>query len=60
MNLLQKTGFISKKTMNRKTYWCPKCGRMFIGELAIRNHIDSKMCKLNREKDKKKGLINKT
>lgn len=43
--------------MDRKAYWCPKCGRMFTGAIAFRKHVDSKKCKLNREKDVKKGLI---
>ena len=30
---------------------------MFTGAIAFRKHVDSKKCKLNREKDVKKGLI---
>ena len=40
--------------MSRKSYWCPKCGRMFFGKSAFKKHIDSKKCKINREGDKKK------
>jgi uncharacterized C2H2 Zn-finger protein len=43
--------------MDRKAYWCPKCGRMFTGMIAFRKHVDSKKCKINREKDIKNGLI---
>ncbi len=38
--------------MRRKSYWCPKCGRMFMGLSAFQKHVDSKKCKLNQEKDK--------
>lgn len=38
--------------MRRKSYWCPKCGRMFMGKSAFQKHVDSKKCKLNQEKDK--------
>ena len=41
--------------MDKKAYWCPKCGRMFKGVTAFRKHEDSKKCKLNQEKDDKKG-----
>lgn len=44
--------------MDRKAYWCPKCGRMFTGIIAFRKHVDSKKCKLNREMDIKNGLVN--
>ena len=40
--------------MNRKSYWCPKCGHMFIGAAAFKKHVDSKKCKLNIEKDAKR------
>ena len=40
--------------MSRKSYWCSKCGRMFLGKSAFKKHIDSKKCKINRELDKKK------
>lgn len=39
--------------MDRKSYWCPKCGRMFVGAIAFRKHVDSKKCKINRERDER-------
>lgn len=42
--------------MNKKSYWCPKCGRMFMGAAAFKKHVDSKKCKLNVEKDVKKQM----
>lgn len=40
--------------MNKKSYWCHKCGRMFMGAAAFKKHVDSKKCKLNVEKDAKR------
>lgn len=37
--------------MSRKSYWCPKCGRMFMGLSAFNKHVNSKKCKRNIEED---------
>ena len=30
--------------MKKKTYWCPRCGRMFVREATYRNHLNAKKC----------------
>lgn len=37
--------------MNKKSYWCPRCGRMFKGIDAYRKHVNSRKCKINDETD---------
>ena len=39
--------------MDKKAYWCPKCGRIFFGAISFRKHEGSKQCELNQEKDEK-------
>ena len=37
--------------MNKKSYWCPRCGRMFKGIDTYRKHVNSRKCKINDETD---------
>lgn len=30
--------------MKKKSYWCPRCGRMFVREAAFRKHVNTKKC----------------
>lgn len=30
--------------MKKKSYWCPRCGRMFVREATYRNHLNAKKC----------------
>ncbi len=30
--------------MKKKSYWCPRCGRMFMKEATYRNHLNAKKC----------------
>lgn len=30
--------------MKNKSYWCPRCGKMFVREAAYRNHLNTKKC----------------
>ena len=30
--------------MKKKSYWCPRCGRMFVKEATYRNHLNAKKC----------------
>lgn len=40
--------------MKNKSYWCPRCGRMFTYETSFGKHVDSKKCKTSEERDNKK------
>ena len=44
--------------MARKSYWCPKCGKMFMGVSAFQKHVNSKKCSLNRAKRISAGHYN--
>lgn len=39
--------------MNRKAYWCPKCGAMITGIIAFRKHEGSKACEKKRTRDER-------
>ena len=32
--------------MKKKSYWCPRCGRMFVREAAFRKHVNAKKCNM--------------
>ena len=33
-----------------KSYWCPRCGRMFVYKTAFNKHINSKKCEIKENK----------
>lgn len=37
----------------KKSYWCPRCGRMFTYRAAWEKHINSKKCKIDEHKREK-------
>ena len=37
-----------------KSYWCPRCGKMFMYKKSFQKHLDSKKCTIEEDKNEKR------
>lgn len=43
--------------MKKKSYWCPRCGRMFVREATYRNHLNAKKCHMKESLTPKQAKV---